>query len=277
VVAALLGAGVAVAEMRARQLDEPVSTGPLAGLRWDAGPPAVPAHPPRPRWRPGSPGLVVTNAGRLRRLPPTALLAGLLPEGRGSLAQIGALVAALHGDAWSPHPGVRVVTLDYETGRRAVFGTPGAPAAGIAEAVTASCAIPGWYSPVVIGGRRYIDGGAWSSTNVDLLSREPLDQLYVLAPMVSFALDRPAGWAARLERRWRERVTRRCLREVSRVHGAGSEVTVIGPGPADLEAMGANLMDGERRRLVLQTSLETSLHAFAAPEPLTWPPLEETG
>jgi NTE family protein len=141
----------------------------------------------------------------------------------------------------------------------------------------ASCAIPGWYSPVVIGGRRYIDGGAWSATNVDLVSREQLDRLFVVAPMVSFVLDRPAGWPARLERRWRERVTRRCLREVARVHEAGCEVTVIGPGPSDLEAMGANLMDGERRKLVLQRSLETSMQALTPPDPLGRPPLGETG
>jgi NTE family protein len=277
VVAALLGTGVSVDELCARQLDEPVTTGPLAGLRVDADPGSEPAHPPRPRWRPGSPALVVSNAGRLRRLPPTAVLSGFLPEGRGSLSQIGALVAALHDGGWSPHLGVRVVALDYDTGRRVVFGTPQAPPAAIAEAVMASCAIPGWYSPVVIGGRRYIDGGAWSATNVDLVSREQLDRLFVLAPMVSFALDRPTGWPARLERRWRERVTRRCLREVSRVHQAGCEVTVIGPGPSDLQAMGANLMDGERRKLVLQRSLETSMRALAAPDPLGRPPLGETG
>jgi NTE family protein len=277
VVAALLGGGVSVDELCARQLDEPVTTGPLAELRVGADPGSEPAHPPRPRWRPGSPALVVSNAGRLRRLPPTAVLSGFLPEGRGSLSQIGALVAALHDGGWSPHPGVRVVALDYDTGRRVVFGTPQAPPAAIAEAVMASCAIPGWYSPVVIGGRRYIDGGAWSATNVDLVSREQLDRLFVLAPMVSFALDRPTGWPARLERRWRERVTRRCLREVSRVHQAGCEVTVIGPGPSDLQAMGANLMDGERRKLVLQRSLETSMRALAAPDPLGRPPLGETG
>jgi NTE family protein len=277
VVAALLGAGISVDELCARQLDEPVTTGPLAGLQVEADPGSEPAHPPRPRWRPGSPALVVSNAGRLRRLPPTAVLSGFLPEGRGSLVQIGGLVAALHHGGWSPHPGVRVVALDYDTGRRVVFGAPQAPPATIAEAVMASCAIPGWYSPVVIGGRRYIDGGAWSATNVDLVSREQLDRLFVVAPMVSFALDRPTGWPARLERRWRERVTRRCLREVARVHEAGCEVTVIGPGPSDLQAMGANLMDGERRKLVLQRSLETSMQALAAPDPLGRPPLGETG
>jgi hypothetical protein len=41
--------------------------------------------------------------------------------------------------------------------------------------------------------------------------------------------------------------------------------------------MGANLMDGERRKLVLQRSLETSMQALTAPDPLGRPPLGETG
>ena len=278
VMAALLGAGVSVAEICDRQLGLPVRTGPLAGLDWQAEP-AGGSHPPRPRLRPGNAGLVRHQAARLRRVPPTALLAGLAPQGRGSLAAVGDLVAAVNGDRWSPHPGVRVVALDYETGDRVTFGADGAPPTTIADAVRASCAIPGWYVPVLIGGRRYIDGGAWSATNVDLLLPEGLDRAFVLAPMVSFAVDRPMHWTARLERRWRARVTRRCLREVAAVHAAGTQLTVIGPGPADLEVFGANLMDSGRREVVLRTSIETSMRALAAPEPLAAgrPGWQETG
>ena len=46
----------------------------------------------------------------------------------------------------------------------------------------ASCAIPGWYQPVRIDRHRYIDGGAWSSTNLDLMVGQGLDEVYVLAP-----------------------------------------------------------------------------------------------
>jgi NTE family protein len=92
--------------------------------------------------------------------------------------------------------------------------------------------------------------------------------VFVLAPMVSFAVDRPAHWTARLERRWRARVTRRCLREVAAVHDTGVELTVLGPGPADLEVFGGNLMDSGRREVVLRTSMETSMRALAAPRPL---------
>jgi NTE family protein len=45
---------------------------------------------------------------------------------------------------------------------------------------------------------------------------------------------------------------------VALLHRQGTDVTVIGPGPADLEAIGGNLMDVGRRESVLRTALETT-------------------
>ena len=39
--------------------------------------------------------------------------------------------------------------------------------AGLVDAVAASCAVPGVWPPVTIGGRRYVDGGVRSSDNAD--------------------------------------------------------------------------------------------------------------
>ena len=55
------------------------------------------------------------------------------------------------------------------TGRRVPFGRADAPPAEIGDAVAASCAIPGFYRPVTIGGKRYVDGGVWSTSNLDIL------------------------------------------------------------------------------------------------------------
>ena len=269
VTAALLGAGAGVDDLRRRQLDEPVESGPLAGVGWDPDTGTGGSTPPPPRFSgPASLALVTRNVGRLRRLPPTAVLAALLPEGRGSIAAVGQLVRQAAGPGWVPHPGVRVVAMDLGTGRRTTFGAPGEPPASLAEAVMASCAIPGWYAPVGIGGARYVDGGACSATNVDVVVGQGLRRVFVLAPMVSFATDEPRHWRVRAERQWRARVTRRCLREVAKVYADGTEVTVVGPGPADLEAIGSNLMALDRRQLVLQTSLLTSGRALRDPEVL---------
>jgi NTE family protein len=258
VLAALIGAGVSVADLRTHQLGEPLESGPLSGFHWDYDNATGGDLPQRPRVRLGSGGLIVRNARHLRRLPPTAVLSALLPEGRGRLDSVGALVRHVVPEGWVRRGGVRVVALDYESGQRIPFGGEGMPAADLADAVMASCAIPGWYQPVRIGGHRYIDGGAWSTTSVDLMMGLGLTEVYVVAPMVSFAMDEPAQLTTRLERRWRARVTRRCLHEVALLHRSGCDVTVIGPGPADLEAIGGNLMDVERRESVLRTALETT-------------------
>jgi len=209
--------------------------------------------------------LLIRNARQLRQLPPTAVLSAFLPEGRGNLAAVGALISHVVPEGWVDRDGVTVVALDYDTGERMPFGRPGARTAALPEAVMASCAIPGWYQPVRIGDHRFIDGGAWSSTNLDLLAGQGLDEVFVLAPQVSFDADAPTQWATRLERQWRARVTRRVIREVATVHAQGTEVTVLGPGHADLEAFGGNLMDVSRRPLVIETSLRTSALALRDP------------
>jgi NTE family protein len=267
VLTALVGAGVTPSQLYDHQLGLTVDEGPLAGYWWDYDAAAGSSRPVVPRFGPGSAKMLAANLGRARSMPPTALLSGLLPEGRGSLARIGHLVEAVTSPGeWSQHPGVWIVTMDYETGRRVAFGQPGAPPAALAEAVMASCAIPAWYAPVEINGHRYVDGGTCSATSVDLLADLGLDEVFVIAPMVSFALDSPNTLVTRLERRWRVQVTKRCLTEAAKVHRAGTDVTVLGPGPEDLEAMGANLMDGSRRLEVLETSVRTSTIALTRPD-----------
>ena len=73
--------------------------------------------------------------------------------------------------------------------------------------------------------------------------------------------------AARVERRVRRQVTRRLVAETQTVARGGASVTVLTPGPEDLAAIGANLMDPRRRRAVLETSLQTSRTALADPQP----------
>jgi NTE family protein len=262
VVAAMLGAGVTPGQLRDHQLGRTVG-GPLAGFVWDYDRATGGALPPLPRPGFGSTALVRANARRLRRLPPTAVISALLPVGRGSLDALGGLVEAVAPRGrWSAHPGVWIVAMDYETGRRVPFGRPGEPSAGLVEAVMASCAIPAWYSPVVIGGHRYVDGGACSATSVDLLAGLGLDEVYVVAPLVSLRLDQPRSLVARMERRWRAVVTRRCLREAVKLRAQGTRVTILGPGPEDLEAIGVNVMQVSRRIGVLETSLRTSASAL---------------
>jgi NTE family protein len=221
------------------------------------------ALPPRPKLRIGSRSLLIRAARHPRRFPPLAALAALAPHGRGSLEAVGEMIAALTPESdWAPHQNLWIMAMDYDTGRRIAFGRGGAPHAKLSDAVMASCAIPGWFAPVSIGGRRYVDGGTCSPTSLDLLAGRGLDEVFVLSPMTSFTYDEPESVVGRLERRFRRIVTRRLLRESAKVRRSGTRVTILGPGREDLEAIGVNLMDPSRRERVLDTSLRTSAAAL---------------
>jgi NTE family protein len=264
ILAGLLGAGVGVGSILRHQQGIPVPEDPR--IEWDYNGDGGGALPPRPAFRLGSRELLIRVARHPRRLPPLAAMSAVLPAGRGTLAPVGRMIdgvvaavgGATGGDRWPADRQTWIVTMDYDGGRRVVFGRDGAPPARLAEAVMASCAIPGWYSPIEIGNRRYVDGGTFSPTSLDVLAGAGLDEVWVLAPMVSFAVDRPRSPAARLERRFRRAATRWVLAEAAALRESGTAVTVLGPGPDDLRAMGANLMDPRRRVEVLHTSLRTS-------------------
>lgn len=260
VLGALVGAGVSIEALRDHQRGAPIAEGPLAGYLWDYETATGGRRPSMPRLRgPGSVRLMASSLRHGLKMPPTAVLSAFMPVGNGSLERVGHLIDAItpFGE-WSPHQALWIVAMDYEAGHRVVFGRDDAPPAPLADAVMASCAIPGWFEPVSIDSRTYVDGGAWSATSADVLAGQGLDEVYVVAPMVSFETDEPDSLLSRLERRWRGSVTRRCASEVEELREAGASVTVLGPGREDLEAMGGNIMDGRRRLEVLETSLKTS-------------------
>lgn len=260
VLGALVAAGVSIDSLRDHQRGEPITEGPLAGYLWDYETATGGRRPSIPRLRgPGSVRLMASSLRHGLKMPPTAVLSAFMPVGNGSLERVGHLIDAItpFGE-WSPHPALWIVAMDYEAGHRVVFGREDAPPAPLADAVMASCAIPGWFEPVTIDERTYIDGGAWSATSADVLVGRGLDEVYVVAPMVSFERDEPDSLLSRLERRWRGSVTRRCESEVDELREDGARVTVLGPGREDLESMGGNIMDGRRRLDVLETSLRTS-------------------
>ncbi|MBK9737966.1 MAG: patatin-like phospholipase family protein [Actinobacteria bacterium] len=266
VLAALIGAGATLSELEHQYTDRVVPSGPLAGYDFDPVRATGGRRPGLPRLLgPGSPKLIGTSLRNLRQMPATAVLSAFMPEGTRSLERIGHLIDAVTPmGEWSPHRGVWVVAMDYEDGKRVVFGRPGARVAPLASAVMASCAIPGWFAPVIIDGRTYVDGGAVSATSIDVVAHAGLDEVYVVAPMISFAMDHPSSVTARLERRWRVEVTKTARHEASVVRASGAHVRMVGPGPEDLAAIGANLMDDTRRSHVLETSLRTSTAAWRA-------------
>ncbi|WP_405017673.1 patatin-like phospholipase family protein [Kitasatospora sp. NBC_00070] len=279
ILGALLATGVQTADLRDHQRGLEIVTGPLAGIDFDYDTVLGGALPPRPRPGIGSPGLLRDVVRHPGEYPFLTMVSALVPTGRGSVAPVGELVRGLAGDGWPDGSGLRIAAVDHRTGRRVTFGDPGAPAATVDQAVMASCAIPGWFAPVEVGGSRYVDGGCWSASNADLMAGRGLDEVYVLAPMALrpswpdgrraaepgtvAALrewrrrDRPRGVLVQLVSRYRRAVTHQLMREARQLRAEGVRVQLLAPTLADLAAMGPNMMDPVRRGETLETALHT--------------------
>jgi NTE family protein len=206
---------------------------------------------------PGSWRLAAASLAHPTRYSPMSVLSGWLPEGLVSTEPIKDTVRRVCRDPWAPHPNYWAVAVDYDDGHRVAFGRDGAPRATLPDAVAASCAIPGFYRTVQIDGRRYVDGGVRSASNLDILRDESLDLVIALNPMSSLESITPRGLPDRLAVGARAMIGRRLGSEARRLRGAGTEVVLIQPTAADLTVMGPNPMNGRRRGAVMAAARRT--------------------
>ncbi|MEW9550062.1 patatin-like phospholipase family protein [Nonomuraea sp. NPDC050783] len=151
-------------------------------------------------------------AEQRRRVGELALAAATVTEAERRAV----IEARLPVHEW-PERDLVITAVDARTGEPRLF-TPGS-GVGLVDAVAASCAVPGVWPCVRIGGVPYMDGGVRSSTNADLA--EGFDPVLVIAPMPD--LGRPS-WSA-----------------------LGGTVEVIGPDEASLAAFGADPLSPESR------------------------------
>lgn len=221
------------------------SAGSIVGSRLVAG------HPPRAGRQAltataaiaGSPGLLDHGGGlpallspALPALAPAGALARAvalrrLPAGSRRLEDLHARVAR-SGVRFDGR--LRIACVERSRGRRVVFGAFGAPPAEVADAVVASCAIPGVFAPVRIGGREYVDGGVWSLTNLDAAPAGRGDRVLCLNPTASERAGAPSGLRA-----WSRG---RAAVEADRLRRRGADVLHVAPDPASAAAMGPDLM-----------------------------------
>lgn len=166
-----------------------------------------------------------------------------VPAGRRSLDDLGRAIERL-GVRWDGR--LRISAVELESGRRVMLGAPGAPDLSVSEAVQASCAIPGYFRPLRAGGRNYVDGGAWSPTNLDAADVSRGDRVLCLNPTGSMrpALGEPAGAIGPVSRSV-------AAAEALALKRRGARVATINPDRASAEAMGTNLMDPGRRAAVI--------------------------
>ena len=146
-------------------------------------------------------------------------VAGLLPPGWFPTEPLGRFpgIDALTG--WAG--GLWIPAVRSVDGATVVFGRD-LTEVRVADAVEASSAVPGIFSPKEIGDHQYLDGGLASPTHAHLAAERPPDLVIVSSPMT------------RLSRRPLARHARRRLEAEKRVLGSvGIDVVVIEPVETD--------------------------------------------
>jgi NTE family protein len=170
----------------------------------------------------------------------------LIPRGQRSLGGLGRSLE----EAGARFDGrLSVSAVELETGRRVMFGTHDAPHATVAQAVEASCAIPGVFEPVRVNGNTYVDGGAWSPTNMDTADVERGSRVLCLNPTGSIRAFGPLSRSA-------------AAIEALSLERRGAKVTTVAPDDGSRAAMGANLMDAGPRDEVIEAGYAQG-HALA--------------
>jgi NTE family protein len=238
------GAG---ADMRDVEAFVGTSAGSMVAARLAAG--QRPRRPPGPAGEPEAPidearGLLRTAAGwgwaatapfasvatALTAPGGAVLRAALLTRAPDGGRRLSRLHAEMEGLGTRFDGRLRVCAVDKRSGRRIVFGAPGAPAASIADAVTASCAIPWVFTPVRIGDRDYVDGGVWSVTNLDAAPARRDTRVLCLDP------------TAALRSTVRQALRVAVTLELQLLRGRGARVRHVVPDEASAAAMGTDLM-----------------------------------
>jgi NTE family protein len=162
-----------------------------------------------------------------------------VPVGKRSLGELGSDVAT-SGVDWDGR--LRISAVELGSGRRVIFDGTGVKIS-VAEAVQASCAIPGVFAPIEADGRRYVDGGAWSPTNMDVARVGKGDRVLCINPTASLRFSRraPLGALGSFSRG-------AAALEAAALRRRGAEVTLVSPDREATAAMGVNLMSPSRTR-----------------------------
>jgi NTE family protein len=200
-------------------------------------------------WNPPSPALIGRAVRRPWAFRPEVAAMTLLPRGRVDISDRAQALHELVGDEWPE--GLWIVAARRRDGGRVVFGREGSPPASLDQAVLASCAIPGYFTPITIGGIEYFDGGVHSATNADVLRAHHLDTVVVLSSMSAASRGRPGvdGFL-----RWSFHL--RLEREIDRLEAQGTTVIRLEPGPESRHAMGLWAMAEHRGPRVVEAAYE---------------------
>lgn len=194
--------------------------------------------------------------------PVNALVSLLVGEGTISLDRYLRFFDCVANGVWPDRP-LWITATRQADGRRAVFGKQGEPQARLSTAVTASCAIPGYFKPVRVHDRSYVDGGIGSTTNADLLLDAGVDIALVIAPMS--AVPRPGLSPQQVGLNiLRGMAYLGAHRECRRLQRAGIRTLLLEPSQPVVEAMGNDLMHHEVTDVVQHAFFDAGRQLHAA-------------
>jgi NTE family protein len=236
--AAQVRSGIPAAELLAAVLSPPARP---AGQNRER-PPSLPMATVFERMR--AIGAAATSAADLQRAMGAFGLESDSILGPGAGQRRAMVAARLPRAEWPDRPMI-VVAVDAQTGELAAFDR--ASGADLADAVTASTALPGLVPTVSINGRRYIDGGVRSPDNADLASGYA--NVVVLSPLGGrnrTPPERGAEPAGQFEG-LRRFPGADLASQVEALRKQGSHVVVITPDADSRAAMGTNQMDPATR------------------------------
>jgi NTE family protein len=262
-IAALTAAGVPAAEIPA------LFAGKTQGAEVDR---ALRVHPmgatlrpngvPNPRL--GSVRLALAALRHPRLVPVGVAMAALLPRGLFSTEPLKETVRQVVPDGWATHPKLWLMGCDIGTGERVAFGQEGAPVCDLADAVAASCAIPGFYHPVAIDGHLYVDGGCWSTSNLEVLETHKLDMVICLNPTSS--RERSQRWRDGIGNAYRSASGRQLGAEAGRLRRRGTRVVLVQPSLESLVVMGNNLMRSGELDSITEVARASVMRQLRTPE-----------
>jgi NTE family protein len=216
----------------------------------DSGPLPVPSVRSLIRpWSLPSTALIVRAARRPLAFRPDVAAITMMPRGQIDITDRAQGLNAFVGDRWPQ--GLRICAVRRSDGARVVFGREGAPHGRLADAVLASCAIPGYFRPITIEGEEYVDGGVHSITNADVVRNETLDTVIIVSSMSA-----SHGNAYGADGLIRRRVHRRLEHEIARLEANGIAVIRLEPGAESRRVMGLRAMAEDRGPRVIEAAYE---------------------
>ena len=141
----------------------------------------------------------------------------------------------LPSEVWPARP-LAISAVDVDSLALVVFDTQSG--VSVVDAVAASCAVPGVWPPAPLNGRRYIDGGVWSSAE-NLQLAHGSSQVLILSPLGAMSAS-PMGTAERLSA------------DIDQLRASGAQVVMIAADEASRESMALGLLDPASRRPAAQ-------------------------